>query len=300
MAKRYAALLLIITAVLTAGCSGRTAKQGDTIVVGSKNFTEQLIVGNMAADLIEANTNLNVDRKLNLGGTVAFDALKNGGAKDGIDVYVEYTGTGLVAILDEQPTADPGEAYDKVKKGFAEKYGLAWLQPWGFNNTWAIAVKRDFAQKNDLHTITDLAGISQGLVFGCSVEFPEREDGLPGLEKTYGLKFKNVNAMDPGLRYKAIDSGASQAMDAYTTDGLLVSHKLAVLEDDKHFFPPYYAAPIIREDVLKKHPELEGVLDKLAGKIDDKTMQQLNYQVDEEGKDPADVSREFLKSRGLI
>ncbi len=300
MKKKYAALLLAALMVFATGCSGNAAKQDDTIVVGSKNFTEQIIAGNMVADLIEANTDLNVDRKLNLGGSVAFDALKNGGANNGTDVYVEYTGTALVAILDEKPVSDPDKAYEKVKQGFAKEYGLAWLKPWGFNNTWAIAVKQDFAVKNNVHTITDLAGISNGLDFVCSVEFPEREDGLPGLEKAYGLKFKNVNAVDPGLRYKAIDTGSSQAMDAYTTDGLLISHKLTVLEDDKHFFPPYYAAPVIRQDVLKKHPELEGILNRLAGKIDDKTMQQLNYEVDQQGKDPADVSKEFLKSQGLI
>lgn len=300
MSKKYIAFLLIAVAVVAAGCSGNTAQENDTIVVGSKNFTEQLIVGNMVADLIEANTDLNVERKLNLGGTVAFDALKNGGANNGIDVYVEYTGTGLVAILNEEPISDPDEAYRRTKQGFKEEYNLVWLEPWGFNNTWAIAVKEDFAKENNLKSISDLSKISQDLVFGCSVEFPERPDGLPGLEKTYGLKFKSVNAMDPGLRYKAIDSGASQVMDAYTTDGLLISHRLTVLEDDKHFFPPYYAAPVIRQDVLDKHPELEGILNELAGKIDDKTMQQLNYQVDQEGKDPADVSKEFLKEQGLI
>ncbi|MDI3508658.1 MAG: osmoprotectant transport system substrate-binding protein [Clostridiales bacterium] len=294
---------LLILAIVT-GCNGGGGASnggGDTVVIGSKNFTEQIIVGNMMADLIEAHTDLNVERKFNLGGTnVCFEAIKKGGSNNGIDAYMDYTGTGLVDILQMEPTTDPDEAYNTVKEEYKERWNLVWLEPWGFNNTYTLAVKEELAIEHDLNTFSDLGKIADQIVLGCSMEFVERPDGLPGLVEKYGFEFKDVKSMDTGIRYPAIDNNEVQVIDAFATDGLLVSHNLKILEDDKQFFPPYYAAPLVRGDLLDKHPEIADALNKLANAITDEDMQQLNYQVDGEGKDAAKVAKEFLQSKGLI
>jgi osmoprotectant transport system permease protein len=269
----------------------------DKIVIGSKNFSEQLILGNMLADLIENKTNLEVERKLNLGGSqVAFSALNSGD----IDVYVEYTGTGLVNILNKSPQSDPDKVYDLVQKEFNSKYGIKWLAPIGFNNTYALAVRPDTANQYNLKTISDLAKVSDSLILGPTLEFPNREDGLIGLEKTYNMKFNDVKAIDGGLRYTALDNHKSDVIDAFSTDGLLEEFGLQVLEDDKNFFPPYYAVPIIKEETLKQHPELEEALNSLAGKLNDDKMRKLNYKVDSLKESPAKVAKEFLEAEGLL
>ncbi|WP_434578105.1 glycine betaine ABC transporter substrate-binding protein [Thermoanaerobacterium thermosaccharolyticum] len=288
-----AILTLVIISALISGCG----KSSGTVVIGSKNFTEQIIMGNMLATLVEKNTDLKVDRKLNLGGTdVAFNALKSGD----IDMYVEYTGTGLVNIL-KKPTQNNSDAvYNEVKKDFKEKYNLDWLEPIGFNNTYTLAISPSVEEKYHPKTISDLKKISSNLVLGSTMEFTERPDGYPGLKKTYNIKFKSVKGMDSGLRYPAIEKGDVDVIDAFSTDGMLKAYNLTVLKDDKNFFPPYYAAPLVRDDTLKKYPELKDVLNKLAGQINDETMRELNYKVDKLGEDPRTVADDFLKSKGLI
>ncbi|MCM2532050.1 ABC transporter permease subunit [Neobacillus pocheonensis] len=269
----------------------------DKIIIGSKNFSEQLILGNMLADLIEKKTNIKVERKLNLGGSqVAFSALNNGD----IDMYVEYTGTGLVNILKQPPENDPEKVYKIVQKEFAEKYSIDMLKPIGFNNTYALAVRQDTAKQYGLNTISDLAKVSNGLIMGPTIEFPNRLDGLIGLSKTYNLNFKNVKAVDGGLRYTALNNHKSDVIDAYSTDGLLKAFHLKVLKDDKNFFPPYYAVPIIKEETLKKHPELKNVINSLSGKLTDEKMRELNYKVDSLKQSPANVAKEFLEKEGLL
>ncbi len=288
-----AILTLVIISALISGCG----KSSGTVVIGSKNFTEQIIMGNMLATLVEKNTDLKVDRKLNLGGTdVAFNALKSGD----IDMYVEYTGTGLVNIL-KKPTQNNSDAvYNEVKKDFKEKYNLDWLEPIGFNNTYTLAISPSVEEKYHPKTISNLKKISSNLVLGSTMEFTERPDGYPGLKKTYNIKFKSVKGMDSGLRYPAIEKGDVDVIDAFSTDGMLKAYNLTVLKDDKNFFPPYYAAPLVRDDTLKKYPELKDVLNKLAGQINDETMRELNYKVDKLGEDPRTVADDFLKSKGLI
>lgn len=300
--KKIAVLVsafLILT--LVAGCGGGGNKAQDTIVIGSKNFTEQILIANIVADLIEAHTDLKVERKTGLGGTsVCFEAIKRGGKNGGIDTYVEYTGTGLVNLLGKDPVTDPDEAYRIVAEEFKKQWNLVWMKPIGFNNTYTLAVKKSFAEERGLKTFSDLAKISNELVLGGSMEFLERPDGYPGLKKLYNFNFKDAKSMDPGLMYTAIDKDEVQVISAFATDGLLVRYNLQILEDDKQFFPPYHAAVLIRQDVLEKYPELEEILNKLADKISDEQMQKLNYQVDGEGKDPSQVSKEFLKEAGLI
>lgn len=289
-----AALLIILMAgnFMVSGL-----KNKNTIVIGSKNFNEQLILGNMLAQLIEEHTDLNVDRKLNLGGSsVVFNAAKSGD----IDMYIEYTGTGLVNIMQQEVIPDPEKAYNAVKEHFDNAYGLSWQKPLGFNNTYTLAVTKELAEKHGLNTFSDLRKISSNIILGCTMEFANRQDGYIGLKDTYGLSFKDVTPIDGGLRYTSISNGKSDVIDAFATDGLIKAFDLKVLKDDKQFFPPYYAAPLVRKDTLEKHPELEKVLNMLAGQIDDETMRELNYKVDKLNEKPEDVSIEFLKSKGLI
>ncbi|CAM5783581.1 MULTISPECIES: ABC transporter substrate-binding protein [Brevibacillus] len=290
--------VLALSMMAVTGCSVLTGtKASDQVTVVGKNFTEQDILTNLVGIMLEKNTDLKVETKPFLGGTdVAFNAVKGGSA----DLYVEYTGTGLVNIMGQEAMKDPQEVYDKVKADFAEKYKMEWLEPIGFNNTYALAVTKETADKYKLKTISDLIPHAQQLTFGTEQEFLERSDGLKGLEKSYGLKFKGTKSMDAGLKYKAISEGNVDIIDAFSTDGQLVKHDLVILEDDKHFFPPYFAAPLVRQETLQKHPQIKEVLSKLAGKIDDKQMAVLNAQVDVDKKKSRDVAEAWLKEQGLI
>ncbi len=254
----------VLTLVILFNFSKTMFVNKDKIVIGSKNFNEQLILGNMVATLIEENTDIEVERKMNLGGSsIAFNALKAGG----IDMYVEYTGTALVNILGMESTSDKDIAYNTVKDEFEKNYGSTWLEPLGFNNTYTLAVKQETADKYNLNSFSDLAKVSGELRLGSTMEFLNREDGY---------------------------------LDAFSTDGLLEGFKLKVLEDDKHFFPPYDAVPVVREDTLEKYPELKPLINKLAGVLTEEKMRSLNYKVDEENMDPDAVAREFLKENNLI
>lgn len=289
-------LMIFLTMSISIGALSCSSKK-DTITVGSKNFNEQLIVGNILADMIEDNTDLKVDRKLNLGGTnIAFDALKS----NQIDMYVEYTGTGLVNIMKQKSMTDSDKVYNTVKDYYNKEYNITWLKPLGFNNTYTLSVRKDTAEKYNLKTFSDLAKVSNNLILGCTLEFNERQDGYPGLKTLYNMEFKNVTPVDGGLRYTALANKKSDVIDAFSTEGLLKAFDLVVLEDDKNFFPPYYAAPIVSNETLKEHPEIEDLLNKLADKISDEEMREMNYKVDKQNADPAQVAEEFLKSKGLI
>ena len=292
-------LIVIATAftLLLAGSIYAFTREDDTIVIGSKNYTEQAILGNMVADLIEDKTDLDVKRQLNLGGTqVAFSALRTGE----IDTYVEYTGTLFVDVLKQEVENDPEAVYEQVRTQMKERFDIRTLDPIGFNNTFAIAVKQEDADSYDLKTVSDLAAVSDELVFGPTIEFSNREDGYLGLKEAYPFNFEDVKPVDGGLRYTALMNGESQAIDGFSTDGLLKRFELVILEDDKQFFPPYYAVPIVNEETLAEHPELADVLNLLSGKITDETMQELNYLADVEKQRPEKVARDFLIREGLI
>jgi len=291
------AVLAIVSVAIIAVTVGFYGKKGSTIVIGSKNYNEQLILGNMLATLLEENTDLKVDRKMNLGGSsVVFNAAK---AKE-IDAYVEYTGTGLVNIMQHGPVNNPDEAYNIVKDHFNEKYNITWLDPLGFNNTYALAVKKDLANKYNLNTVSDLAKVSKDLILGCTMEFANREDGYLGMKKAYDLNFNDVKSLDGGLRYNSLSNDQADVTDAFATDGLLKAFDLKVLEDDKKFFPPYYAVPVVRNEILEKHPEIKTEFKKLSNAINEQTMRELNYKVDKLGEDPRKVADEFLKENGMI
>lgn len=273
-----------------------TASSTGTVVIGGKNFTEQDIMADMMELLIQHDTKLHVKMKTWLDSSVVWNAEKN----NNIDIYVEYTGTGLVNILHDPVQTDPQKVYDAVKTQFEQKYHVTWLKPIGFNNTYAMAMTKKEASKLGITTISDLAKQSPNLVLGTEQDFIARADALPAMNKLYGTKFKQVKAMEIGLKYKALVSGSVDAIDAFSTDGNIPANSLVLLKDNKHLFPPYYAAPIIRDSVLKAHPELKTVLNKLAGKIDDTEMQKLNAQVDLQHKKAMDVAKAWLQQNNLI
>lgn len=287
-----------------------------TVTIGSKPFTEQLILAEMYALILE-DAGYPVERQLNLGGTaVVHQALVSGE----IDMYVEYTGTALLTILGQEvptvegdatpaegdggaatPTTSVGQlTYDIVSEAYPENFGAVWLDQIGLNNTYTITVRQETADELGLETISDLEGHAGDMTLGTDQEFPVRPDGLPGLENTYGISFEDVVILDAGLMYSAIDQGEVDAITGYATDGRIPALGLVILEDDKEFFPPYYAAPVVNQALLEENPELEEILNQVAGRIDNETMAELNAQVDEEGQEPRDVARTFLEEQGII
>lgn len=315
----FATLLFTLGMVLAsvAGAATVAAQDDDrpTVSVGSKNFTEQIILGEMVSLMLE-DAGYEVERNLNLGGlAVVHEALVNGE----VDVYVEYTGTGLVAVLGmpvptaagpATPAADDASAtpaasiadmaYDQVSEVYLDEFGLVWLDELGFNNTYALAVTQETAEEYGLETTSDLVGVAEGMTMGTDPEVLVREDGLPGLQDTYGFEFGDAVAMDSGLMYPAVANGDVDIITAFTTDGRIEALDLVLLEDDLDFFPPYYAAPVVRQDLLNENPELEEVLNQLSGRIDDAAMAEMNFKVDEEGQEPIDVARAFLVEEGII
>lgn len=273
------------------------SKKSDNVIrVGSKDFTEQEILCYMTSQAIENNTDIDVENECNLGGAqVVFSALTN----DNIDLYIDYAGTDYTDILKHKPISDVDKVYKTIKKEMKEKYDIEVLNQMAFNNTYALAVTKETAQKYNLATISDLTRVSNDLIIAPTLEFINREDGLPGLEKEYGLSFKDTIGIDGSPRYTALQNNNAQVIDAFTTDGLLKKFNLVVLEDDKNFFPPYYAIPLVRSDTLKEYPEIEKVLNALGPYLTDEVMQDLNYQVDELGKSPEKVATDFLNMINL-
>jgi len=286
--RRFSKLFcVVLLCVALTSCS-----HADRIVVGSKNFTEQVILGELVAQQIERKTHLEVDRKLNLGGTlVCHDALVAGQ----IDTYVEYTGTALTAILKLTPSTDSNHVYEMVKSAYGSRFALDWTEPLGFNDTFAIIVRRDEAQRLGLKTISDAAPYTTKWTAGFGYEFMEREDGYPGLAKAYNLRFPAApRVMDLGLTYKAAAERRVDFIAGNSTDGLIDTLGLTVLEDDKHYFAPYDAAPVIRDAVAMKHPEVREALKELSGKVSAEQMRRMNYAVDGEHHDVKEVVRDFL------
>ncbi|MBW1765486.1 MAG: ABC transporter permease subunit [Deltaproteobacteria bacterium] len=271
--------------------------QTKSIRIASKNFTEQLILGEIMAQLIEARTGLIVERLFNLGGTmICHSALVNGE----IDLYAEYTGTGLTVILKQPVISDPEEALRHVREVYRERFGARWLKPFGFNNTYTITVREKDARRYGWNRISDLVETAPGLRAGFTAEFAERPDGYPGLRQIYALRFGEVRDLDPSLMYKAIAKGQVDVICAFATDGRIAAYNLKPLKDDLQFFPPYYAAPVIRGEILEDHPELVTILSVLEDLLDDASMQHLNFEVDGKKQSPAHVARGLLKSKGLL
>ncbi|MBM7643645.1 ABC transporter permease/substrate-binding protein [Streptococcus loxodontisalivarius] len=273
-------------------------KEAETIVIAGKLGAEPDILINMYKDLIEDQTDLKVELKENFGKTsFLYEALKSGD----IDIYPEFTGTITSSLLTNPPTVsnDPEQVYEAARDGIKEQDNLVLLKPMAYQNTYAIVVPQTIAKEFDLETISDLSKVQDKLKAGFTLEFKDREDGYRGMQTTYGLNL-DVSTMEPSLRYQAMSTGTIQITDGYSTDSEITQYNLTILEDDKGLFPPYQGAPLMKAELLEKHPELKTVLNQLAGKITESEMSQMNYAVDVEGKSASDVAHDYLVKEGLL
>jgi glycine betaine/choline ABC-type transport system substrate-binding protein len=288
------AFIVLLAGLALLGCGSRGGRK---IVVGSKNFTEQIVLAEIVAQQIEARTGLTVDRRVNLGGTLICQQALRAGQ---IDLYVEYTGTALTAVLGEKPAGDAAAVRERVRAGYAERFGIVVAEPLGFENTFAMVVRGEDARGLKLKTVSDVSKYASTWRAGFGYEFMERPDGYRGWSDAYQLKFAAAPAiMDLGLLYRALQSRQVDIVAGNSTDGVIPALDLAVLEDDRHYFPPYEAVPVARAMALEQHPELREVLRALAGKISATEMQRMNYAVDGEHREVRDVVREFRQHKGL-
>ncbi len=287
-------LFTVAASMLLVACA---PSHKNRVVVGSKNFTEQSVLGELIAQQLETRTHLTVERRFYLAGTyICQQAILSGR----IDIYPEYTGTALTAILKEKPGGSREHVYDAVRSSYAKKFGLAVGPPLGFNDTFAIEIRGEDARRLHLKTISQAAAYTPGWRAGFGYEFMERPDGFQGLASTYNLHFAAPpRIMDLGLLTRALKDRQVDLIAGNTTDGLIPALDLFVLEDDRHYFPPYEAVPIVRQEILTMHPEIEQALNELAGKISDDEMRRLNYAVDGEHRDVKEVVRQFLHQKGL-
>ncbi|NBJ69917.1 MULTISPECIES: ABC transporter permease/substrate-binding protein [Clostridia] len=295
--KSLIAMLLIAVLIVVTPFIIQSDKQED-IVIGGKLGSEPAILMNMYKQLIEADTDLNVQLKPNLGKTAfVFNALEQGS----IDIYPEFSGTAIVTHLEENATSQKEkEVYQQAKEGMKEQFDMAYLKPMDYNNTYTIATTKEIAERYNLETMEDLKQVEEQLTAGFTLEFKDRYDGYVGMQDVYDLNISDVNTMDPGLRQEAIISGEVDIIDAYATDSYMEELDLVALEDTKNLFPPYQGAPLLRNETLKAYPELEGILNQLGGKITDEQMRKMNYLVDYEDQSPEKVAREFLMEQGLL
>jgi osmoprotectant transport system substrate-binding protein len=292
--SRAAALALLGgAATFVAGCGPGSAT---TVSIGAKDFTEERILGELYAQLLEEN-GFTVVRKLDLAGTqIAMEALQRGD----IDLYPEYTGTALIAVLNEKPSKNAAANYATVKREYESRYRLTWLDVAPFDDSQALATTQAIRDRFHLTTLSDLSKAAPKLRLGAIPEFTKREDALPGLQKAYGgFEFADVKLFEIGIKYKALELGQIDVVVAASTDAQIALDHLYVFVDDKHFWPSYQVAPVVRDDTLRAHPEIAGFLNKLAPLLDDDTMRALNAQVDGDKKDPVDVAQAFLAQHGL-
>lgn len=292
MARTKTLTGLIACALLLAGCSRARA-----IKVGSKNFTEQVLLGEIVAQHIEKRLGVPIERRLNLGGTLlAHQALINGE----VDLYPEYSGTAYTAVLKLDPTSDPGIVFERVRMEYRARMQIEWLDPLGFNNSFVMVVRGDDARTHRLETITDAVNYAEGWKLGVGYEFQERPDGLTCLMRSYKLRWRAApKSMDLGLLYEALAQKQVTMVAANATDGLLSARDLKVLRDDKSAFPPYQAALAVRAETLAAFPALRPALAELSGKLGDESMRKLNFEVDSKKRPVRDVAAEFLRSTGL-
>jgi osmoprotectant transport system substrate-binding protein len=292
-ARLIVAILLAAIAAISCGPPRR-----DTIIVGSKNFTEQAILGELLAQHLEARTHLHIERRFFLVGSyICQQALLAGR----IDTYVEYTGTALTAILKEPVSSDPAAVSKRVREEYLRRFNLDVLPSLGFNNTFAMVIRGEDARRLGIHTLSEAVSFASQWRAGFGYEFSERPDGYPGLAKKYGLHFAgDPTIMDLGLMYRALLGKQVDIVAGNSTDGILAARDLTTLEDDRHYFPPYEAVPVVRHQTLEQHPEVRAAIEELAGKISDAEMQKMNFAVEgDTHQDIATVARTFLHDKGL-
>ncbi len=292
-AQTLARVILGLWLCWGAGCTGE-----HPITVASKNFTEQVILGEIVAQHLEHRLGRTVDRKLNLGGTLlVHQALVNGE----IDLYPEYTGTALTTVLKLSPVHDPAASMATVREEYRRRFGVEWTEPLGFNNTFAMVIRGEEARKSKIATLSEAARHNPGWILGVGYEFQQRPDGLAGLLETYHLPVKgSPRTMDLGLLYKALEQRQVTMIAASATDGQLSIRDVTVLQDDKRYFPPYDCALVVRGQFLKDNPLARQALTELSARFTDRTMQKLNYQVDGEHRPLQEVAEQFLREAGLL
>ena len=289
MSRLLSTLLLCLVAA-------RSEAQTAPVIVGSKPFGESYLLAELFAQLLEAR-GLRVDRRPGLGATeLAFRALR----KNSIDVYPEYTGTGLLVLLGERPQGTAADVYARVAEQFPRRFGVRWLPPLGFENTYAIAVRRATADSLGLHTLSDLARVGKQMRAGLTPDFIGRADGLPGLSRAYGMQFRDVKALLPAVKYRALDGGDVDVVDGYSTDGMIERYRLRVLLDDRHFFPPYEAAALVSSRLSRTAPAAIAALTELSGRIDEQRMRAMNRRVEVDGAPITRVAAETLHDLGLV
>jgi osmoprotectant transport system substrate-binding protein len=289
------ALLLLIPALVACGPFG---DDDDAVTIGSKNFTEQLILGEIYALLLE-DRGYDVERSLNLGGTsIAHEALVAGN----IDLYPEYTGTGLLAILNMETMSDPDEVYRIVSEEYAERYDLIWLDQAPMNNANALATSQEFSAEHNMTTISDMVAMADQIRLAAVPDFEERDDGLAGLKEVYGdFELQELVVVDPGIKYQAFLQGDADVVQVFGTDGQIAGYDLVVLDDDKGLWPPYRVAPVIRQDTLDDDPEIGEILNSVQPLLTSEVMTAMNWAVEgPDQREPEDVAREFLIEHGLI
>lgn len=297
--NRVVLSVLVVTVLLLAGALGGRAASGAgkfTLRIGSKNFTEQFILAEMYAQALEAKE-YRVERFINLGGTlIAHEAVRTGK----IDMYPEYTGTALKNMVKASAPNDPEVVYTTVKDFYEKNFGLTWLNQSKMNNTYVLVLRPETAQKLRLKTNSDLAKVASQLVIGTGPEWGDREDGLPGLKRVYGIVFKEWKPMNIGLRYQALQNRQIDVVNGYSTDGEISALKLATLVDDKGFWPPFHVAPVIRKTIAANYPGVVQILNSVTALVTDAGQSDLNWQVDGKKQEPRDVAREFLQRHGLV
>ena len=286
---------IFIVGILGGSFMGTLSK--NTVHIATKPMTEQYIMGEMLKQLIEKDTNLKVVLTQGVGGGTSNiqPAMENGE----FDVYPEYTGTGWNIVLKKEGLYDES-MFDQLQREYQDNLNFTWMGMYGFNNTYGLVVRKEIAEKYNIQTYSDLAAVSDELIFGAEYDFYEREDGYDSLCKAYGLSFKKTMDLDIGLKYQAINQGNIDVMNIFTTDGQLSVSDVVILKDDKSFYPSYMCGNVIRNEVLETHPELNLIFTKLEEVLSDKDMADMNYQVETEGKDPKVIAVDFLKEKGLI
>lgn len=299
-------ILVFSFALLLSGCGGAggTDSDGegngdqDTIIVSGKEYTEQFIMADLLYHLLNENLDANVVHEGSLGSVaVLHQAMMDGD----IDLYIEYTGTAYMNVLDmELDTTDPDTIYERTKEGYEENFNFIWLDPFEFNNTYALSMRGDHAEELGVKTNSDLIDLAPEMIFASEFDFYERPDGYNALNEAYGYSWAESIDMDPDLMYDALRDGEADVITGFTTDPRIPAYDLAVLEDDQSFFPPYFAAPVIRQDTLEAHPEIEALLNEIGPHLTDEKVAELNGQVNIDGMDSSDVAWEFLVDIGMI
>jgi osmoprotectant transport system substrate-binding protein len=302
--KKLIVFCLSLFLIFLTACSSNASSNGEgkstKIVIGGKVFTEQVVLVNIMAELLKDRTDHEISTEEGLGSS---QVLMQAMTDDDIQIYADYTGTGYINILKNElkPEDTADSIYKKTKEGYEKEYGFTWLKPMDFSNTWTLIMKEDKAKELNVKTFSDLASHTKKLRIGSDAQFFERGDGYEGMVKKYGYnKFKETKEMDIGLAFQALDKDQIDVLVGYATDGRIPALNLVTLKDDKGYFPPYFPAPILKEEFAEKYPEVVEALNELVDKLDEKTIADLNARVDVEKKDPIAVAKEFLKESGLV